>query len=670
MADSMRSLNSFGVAGLLGANAEIFYSNDLRARNIGRISDLVSAKFREKEADEMRLRVSMAYGLFLAYAVRGLEFRHTEEMPPVAVEIGFDGSYVAVGIAFQWEGSRAPKFEGMVQRISGEQPGDTFERILTRLDSLVTQSLVRYELKAKRIEIVALINRNDANMKDPFQVVAIDPNTAPLLEVASYVELGDLDYTKLLKTSTLADDIDAKEDAVSDALVDGRSPQATLEEIKIGGSTVAPVEQELHVVGEKLGDREEEFRFIGNSPEVEAEELRAMVADYERTVGELRGTVHELQGKLDEALTAKSERHFTKEAAVAEEPITVVKAAAAPEKKEDDWGVHFLKQVWPFAPKTEEKVVVKAAADPEVDAVETVIPPDAPLALDPAPASEAENASNQALLDLQALADQKKSKKVEETLKEISEQVEEKKARKWVDNLSSELLQEKARLAELQKNLAKQIRQRELEFKTAELSLKQELKRKEEILRQKESALVSKGDQIAQLNLAIERAGTATADKEQSQMKSKLDRAQKLAQMKEEEAKSLIGKVRDLENRLIIAQAKAQKTNDLQMQTKVQTLEKKVDEYKRVNQRLMESMNTQKDKSNDKEIGDLRRKIDQLDRHLTEAKRNLDKSSFRIREMQESEKKLQMDLARAVEENRNLRKSSSKPGGESGGQAA
>jgi hypothetical protein len=38
--------------------------------------------------------------------------------------------------------------------------------------------------------------------------------------------------------------------------------------------------------------------------------------------------------------------------------------------------------------------------------------------------------------------------------------------------------------------------------------------------------------------------------------------------------------------------------------------------------------------------------------------------------MQESEKKLQMDLARAVEENRNLRKSSSKPGGESGGQAA
>jgi hypothetical protein len=666
----MRSLNSFGVAGLLGANAEIFYSNDLRARNIGRISDLVSAKFREKEADEMRLRVALAYGLFLSYAVRGLEFRHSEEVPPVAVEIGFDGSYVAVGVAFHWEGNRAPKFEGLAQRISGGQAGDGFERILARLDSLATQALVRYEVNEKRIEIVALINRTDANMKDPFQVLAVDPNTAPLLEVASYVELGDLDYTKLLRTSTIADDLDAQDDAEASVSGETRTPQTTLEEIKVGGDPVAPMEEEVHVIGEKLGEREEEFRFSGNSPEVEAEDLRALVADYERTVGELRGTVQELQGKLEEALTAKSERRFTNDPVPVETPVAVVKGTEEPTKKEDEWGLHFLKQVWPFAPKAEENVVVKAGASGEPEAAETVLPPDAPASLESVEVSESEKASNQALLELQAIADQKKSKKVEETLKEISEEVEEKKARKWVDNLSSELLQEKARIAELQKNLTKQIRQRELEFKTAELALKQELKRKDETLRQKESALVSKNDQIAQLNLAIERAGTASADKEQTQMKSKLDRAQKLAQMKEEEAKSLIGKVRDLENRLIIAQAKAQKTNDLQMQTKVQTLEKKVEEYKRVNQRLMESMNTQKDKSNDKEIGDLRRKIDQLDRQLGEAKRNLDKSSFRIREMQESEKKLQTDLSRAVEENRNLRKSGGKPGGESGGQAA
>ena len=152
----------------------------------------------------------------------------------------------------------------------------------------------------------------------------------------------------------------------------------------------------------------------------------------------------------------------------------------------------------------------------------------------------------------------------------------------------------------------------------------------------------------------------------------KLDRAQRLAQMKEEESKALVSKVRDLENRLIIVQAKAQKGNDLQTATKMQTLEKKVDEYKRVNQRLMESLNSQKEKSSDKEIGDLRRKIDQLDRLNTDSKRNLEKSAFKLRELHESEKKLQGDLARAVEENRNLRKSGGTRGtGDSGsGQAA
>jgi hypothetical protein len=668
MADSMRSLNSFGVAGLLGANAEIFYSNDLRARNIGRVSDLVSAKFREKEADEMRLRLSLTYGLFLAYAVRGLELRHSEEMPPVAVEIGFDGSYVAVAVAFHWEGNRAPKFDGMVERVIGESGIDAFEKALSGLDSLATQSLVRYEMKERRLEVVALINRADASLKDPFQVFAVDPNTAPLLEVANYVELGDLDYTKLLKTSTIADDLDADEKSGDEARIDGRTPRDALEALPVPSEVPAPMEEDIHLVGEKLGDREEEFKFSGNSPEVEAEELRARVADYERMVAELKGTIHTLESKLAQAEIAGSERRLPAAvSAPAEKPVTVVKSAV-PEKKDDDWGLHFLKQVWPFAPKEEEKTVVKGAAS-AVEPPSIAVVAGASGSADPAVASEAEKASHQALLELQAIADQKKSQKIEATLKEIAEHVEPTKARKWVDNLSSELLQEKARLAELQKNLTKQFRQRELEFRTAELSLKQELKRKDETLRQKESALAAKTDQIAQLNLAIERAGTATADKEQLQIKSRLDRAQRMAQMKEEESKVLVTKVRDLENRLIIAQAKAQKTNDIQMQTKVQTLERKVDEYKRVNQRLMESMNSQKDKSNDKEIGDLRRKIDQLDRQLNEAKRNLDKSSFRLRELQESEKKLQTDLGRAVEENRNLRKNV-KPGGESGGQAA
>ena len=45
----------------------------------------------------------------------------------------------------------------------------------------------------------------------------------------------------------------------------------------------------------------------------------------------------------------------------------------------------------------------------------------------------------------------------------------------------------------------------------------------------------------------------------------------------------------------------------------------------------MQSLNSQKENSSDKEIGDLRRKIDQIDRQLNESKRNLEKSNFNRR---------------------------------------
>ena len=387
----------------------------------------------------------------------------------------------------------------------------------------------------------------------------------------------------------------------------------------------------------------------------------------------MKNTIHQLKDRLESAESAASERRFSASSysGVDETPIIVKAPKEGAEPKKDDWGLHFLKQVWPFAPKDGERRD-EAKPKPSETAEERVEPIDEPVSaeaegVEPHVPTEAERAAEAALRELQELASHRKSKKVESTLHEIEEEIDGDKAKRWVDSLSSEILQEKAKLNELQKDLAKQMRQRELEFKTAERSLKQELKRKEELLHQRAAAIENKTEQIAQLNLAVERASSSSNDKESLQLKSKLDRAQRLAQMKEEEAKALVTKVRDLENRLIIAQAKAQKGNDLQIATKVQGLEKKVEEYKRINQRLMDSLNTQKDKSNDKEVGDLRRKIDQLDRLHTEAKRNLDKSAFKMRELQESEKKLQGDLARALEENRSLRKAQNRGNGESGG---
>ncbi len=660
----MRSLNSFGVAGLLSPKCDIFYTNDLRARNVGRISDLVSAKLREEDVDELRIRALLVYGVFQTFAVRNLPNHHSEDVPAASVEVGVDGNYVAVGIAFHWDPSNVPKWNGLAQRVGAGTPGDAFERAIEWINRHSTQVIVRYELMERRVEVVSLLNRTDAELKDPIAVVSVDSNRAPLLEVSNYVELGDLNFSKLLKNPTAADTVK----------IDDRTPQQTLETVKIAGSETAEEDEEIRVIAGAAAERAIERRFTGKTDASdEIEEMKSVIADYERTVAGLRGTVQQLRSKLD----GVEETRVVSGGSVdpVEEPPIVVKGSGAPKTEDkDDWGFHFLKQVWPFAPK-ETVVGPPPLTEDEASTVAGVENPGGMESPSEDGASESEetesNPAGQILQELKTIASTGKSKKVQATLEEIAEEVEGDKAKRWVDNLSSELIQEKSRLAELQKNLSKQMRQRELEFKTAERALKQELNRKEEMLRQKQTALDTKSDQIAQLNLAVERASSAVSDKESQQTKQKLERAQRMAQMKEEEAKSLVTKVRDLENRLIIAQAKAQKGNDLQMATKVQSLEKKLEEYKRVNQRLMESLNQQKDKSNDKEIGDLRRKIDQLDRLASEAKRNLEKTAFKLRETQESERKLQTDLARAVEENRSLRKNQSPRGsGESGGQAA
>jgi hypothetical protein len=646
----MRSMNSFGVAGLLSQKCDVFYSNDLRARNIGRVSDLVSAKLRETNVDELRIRALLVYGIFQAYALRELENHHDESIPPVSVEIGIDPVHIAVAIAFHWDEGKAPKWKGLGKRVDAEKGENPFEKILESISRHSTQILVRYEMTDRRIEIVSLLHRQNVNLHDPTMVVAVDAKSAPLLEVSNYTELGDLNFSKLLRNP-----VDS-----GNEVVENRTPQETIEEIRIGGGA---------------GAAEPEIRFSKNA-ELDPKAFQEVREEYEATINELKNTVHELKERLESAENAASERRFGGNSSMREEESILVKGTPPPEEgKKDDWGFHFLKQVWPFSPK--EAAVSDGGTPHDPEAVAEIVAPiesrDEEDGEDgPHSPSEAERAAEHALKELQELAKSQKSKKVEATLNEIEEEVAPDKAKRWVDSLSSELLHEKARLAELQRNLTKEIRQRELEFKTSERALKQELKRKEEMISHRQTAIENKNDQIAQLNLAVERASANTNDKETQQIKVKLDRAQRMSQMKEEEAKALLTKVRDLENRLIIAQAKAQKGNDLQMATKVQGLERKIEEYKRVNHRLMESLNSQKEKSNDKEVGDLRRKIDQLDRLNTEAKRNLEKTAFKVRELQESERKLQGDLARAIEENRNLRKAGSRGSGESGhgGQAA
>jgi hypothetical protein len=674
MSDHLRSPDSFGVAGVLSSDCEIFYTNDLRARNIGRVSDLISAQLRGFAADELRIRALLIYGIFQTYALRNLPFQHNEDLPPISVEIGIDAMSIGVAICFHWDAATPPQWDGLVERVESGTAETAFEKTLSWMQNHCHQVLVRYDETERRIEIVSVIDREGVLAGSAIEVIAINPEAAVELPVAKYQELGDLDYSNLLKNP--ADQEDGAESGTADisetTVTLGSETEPTQDPVALGSS---PEEEDQSIKtfeGSKAEEESVKVLAASDKSAAEIEELKKVLASYEKRVVELNGTVSDLESQLEDAVNKASVKRFTQDKAPEKAPVakSAIPTPEATQGDKDEWGIGLLKQVWPFAKKAEvtperETTTTFKSDKPESSVDTKVVDEEADLSEEPD--SEATIASTKVLAQMEEIAEVKKSKKIEDVLSEIEKDVDGQKAKRWVDSLSSEILQEKAKLSELQKNLSKQIRMREMEFKSAERSLKTELRRKEEMVRQKESAIENKNEQIAQLNLAVERAGSASQDKEQGQMKMKLERAQRTAAMKEEETKVLVTKVRDLENRLIIAQAKAQKGNDLQMQAKVQSLDKKVEEYRRVNQRLMESLNAAKEKTSDKELGDFKRKLEQMERQSIEWKKTAEKSNFKLRELQETERKLQTDLARALEENRNLRKSQTRGSGESGG---
>ena len=62
-----RQLESFGVAGVLGDEARVFYQNLFTTHHVGRIGDLVAARLRTANSDELRLRALLLYIAFEAY---------------------------------------------------------------------------------------------------------------------------------------------------------------------------------------------------------------------------------------------------------------------------------------------------------------------------------------------------------------------------------------------------------------------------------------------------------------------------------------------------------------------------------------------------------------------------------------------------------------------------
>lgn len=637
MSDSMRSLYSFGVAGLLKEECVVYYCNNLQSKSLGRVSDLLCAQIKDFRTDELKLRALLLFSFFETKNINKTEENDDHKVfSSVNLEVGIDGTYTAVGVSFNWENFDA-NFSGIIDRIKNKQLNNSFELLLYYLCEMSTQVVLKYEQSQKRIEIVSILHRGQPDKKDPIEVVVVDSTKSMLIEAKQYIEIGDLNYNLLLSESS---------------------------------QTVKTPSEENGDITEVLGSEK------NNNQSTTI--LAANFAGHEATQANLENQVSELHNRIKK-LNEENERlknqgltkQFNTDSHISDDEKIVLKATQA--QADESPVMNFLKNIWPF--KAEESVqttgdsvtVLKATAQVPQNMLDTIVVSDSQT-----PKDSSEQNITAAQPTAASTADEQKLNEVA-IPKDAERSLNELKKIAQANELSkAEVLQEKARLADLHKELNKQMRQREIDFKNKERTLNTELRKKEDELRQKNTFISRQKEQIAALNSALELAKTASGRTEDAQSKLKIDTLQKLAHMKEEDNKKLNLKVKDLENRLIIAQSKStnKPVQDNQANAKLQNMEKKLEEYKRLNQRLTETLNSARDRGNDRESQDLKRKIEILERQTNESKKNLEKTQFRLKEIQDSEKKLQLDLTRAIDENKKLRQTMNKNGSDGGNKAA
>ena len=284
----VRSLNTFGVAGLLAEESKVYYSSLFSSKNLGRVSDLISAKLKDAGLNELKLRAIL---LFSAFEVLQNEFESLEGVvaktlpEPLIVEYGVDVDKIALGISFVVKSGGFPTETGLADRISSNQPQTPFERLLVAIHQNSDRLVVRLQPSKKRVEIISLlgmvakIDASELKKLASIEVVVIhtDVLASATPEVSAYVELGDVDYQQLIEesppakgksrasTGDLLKQATAPEEGSDEDRVvrPGASDDDEFERIVKGGKAAASDEETL-VHGNKEEEEDpEEQRFSG-----------------------------------------------------------------------------------------------------------------------------------------------------------------------------------------------------------------------------------------------------------------------------------------------------------------------------------------------------------------------------------------------------------------------
>ena len=215
-----------------------------------------------------------------------------------------------------------------------------------------------------------------------------------------------------------------------------------------------------------------------------------------------------------------------------------------------------------------------------------------------------------------------------------------------------DLFGEKSRLQDLAKKMNLAHRQRDMEFKNREVAFQEELRKKEELVRQKENGMNRARDTVSQLSNQLDRLRESTqTSTEDSLLRQKFNSAQKTLLLTKEKNAELERKID--EQRITIQNAKQQRGPTFaelsDLKEKYERTLRQADEFKKSNQKLMDRLNeSKKDRGASGGVEELKKRLDSAMKVAMTNQQDAESLRRTLEEKQREELRLKKDFARVL----------------------
>jgi hypothetical protein len=535
---------------------------------------------------------------------------------PIQFECGMDEEHFALSFSFGIREFSVLRWDGISERVLGRKPGAAFDELLLQFCENSKRVVLKCDAKGKRIEICAI---HDWGRKKGKDLAALDlvlftgePEAAP--PVKEVTALGDMDYSSLLKSRSK----DERPPVTGEVLVHGaKNAQEMVERIRakklgIAGSDVVRIEaskENQEVEEQKIvlkasekpkDDRPKEIRISKSSPEESSKK---------------GGFFSRLKGLV----AGKQDVEPTRDDGEALAPQEADSAARLPIHEGGD--------------ERSESTGGDSASDPGRSEKSSA-------------SSKAESSETTGDIDL---ATGQLESAIPKDALSIPAELQSPRAERWVDNLTAELNAERSRIVELSRKLKSSFRSKEIEFKGRENALQQQIRERDETLKTKNVQINRMKEQLAKMQISLERSKMTTTTEDDSATKHKLQQSQKLLQMARNESDSLKARITELQDQA--AKANEQRSKNTVSLVAHQELQKKLERQAKQIEDLKRQKSTNPDEARGAEAKNTleaaqrvalrqKQKMDQLELVIQEQKVELERLKKEVEKSREKDPKL------------------------------